>query len=374
MSIAATAQDSTSTAAAEKTFPLEISGSIDAYFRTNITSRNYDTAISPRMTAPGSSFANQPGFSLGMANLIIKKEGEKTGVVADLVFGQRGNDAVFNSVGSAASINQLYAYWNVHDKVKLTLGNFNTFLGYEVISPVVNFNYTTSYMFSYGPFSHTGLRADFQLSDNFTGMLAVMNPTDWTEFNNVGSYTLGGQLGYTNDKGGAWLNILAGDQDGKPVLDSGMVDLTSKSMFQIDLTTGWNLTDELYVGLNATMNNMPSNDTITVGPDMGKEIATPSFSGAALYLQYAFSDAFSLGLRGEHFIEANGGAGAIGTYNTSGSASITDLTLSARITKGGLSIIPEFRVDIASEDIFMDSKYKSKNSLASFVLAAVYAF
>ena len=45
----------------------------------------------------------------------------------------------------------------------VTLGNFNTFLGYEVISPAANFNYSTSYMFSYGPFSHTGMKLDFSV-------------------------------------------------------------------------------------------------------------------------------------------------------------------------------------------------------------------
>ena len=80
-----------------------------------------------------------------MVNLIGAYEGEKVGFVADLVFGPRGEDAVFaspfyNANGSSNIVNQLYAYWNVSDKVKITLGNFNTFLGYEVISPTANFN------------------------------------------------------------------------------------------------------------------------------------------------------------------------------------------------------------------------------------------
>ena len=97
---------------------------------------------------------------MGMANIIMSYEGEKSGFVADLVFSPRGADAVFGSpqagdfYRSSNMVNQLYAYYNVSDSFTLTMGNFNTFLGYEVISPVANFNYTTSYMFSYGPFSH----------------------------------------------------------------------------------------------------------------------------------------------------------------------------------------------------------------------------
>ena len=56
-----------------------------------------------------------------MANLIASYEGEKSGFVADLVFGPRGNDAVFGStIGSSPIVNQLYAYYNVSEKLTLT--------------------------------------------------------------------------------------------------------------------------------------------------------------------------------------------------------------------------------------------------------------
>ncbi len=74
----------------EKKF--NISGSVDAYYRANLTAPNDENAI-----APGSSFANLPGFALGMANVVASYEGEKVGFVADLVFGPRGEDAVFGS-------------------------------------------------------------------------------------------------------------------------------------------------------------------------------------------------------------------------------------------------------------------------------------
>jgi hypothetical protein len=133
----------------EKKFNL--GGSVDAYYRANFTAPNDENAI-----APGTSFANLPGFALGMANVVASYEGSKVGFVADLVFGPRGEDATFLSPflrpdGSSNIVNQLYVYWNVSDSFTLTFGNFNTFLGYEVISPVSNFNYSTSYLFSYGP-------------------------------------------------------------------------------------------------------------------------------------------------------------------------------------------------------------------------------
>ena len=70
-----------------------LSGSVDAYFRSNLNAPNKGDAAQ----SPATSFGNLPGFSLGMANIIATYEGEKVGFVADLVFGPRGEDAVFGS-------------------------------------------------------------------------------------------------------------------------------------------------------------------------------------------------------------------------------------------------------------------------------------
>ncbi len=315
---------------------LTLSGSVDTYYRANLIGGN-NPSDSLTTIAPSSSFANQPGFAIGMANIIASVEGEKTGFVADLVFGPRGTDAVFGSTTASSSIvNQLYAYWNVSDAVTLTIGNFNTFLGYEVISPASNFNYSTSYMFSYGPFSHSGLKADIALGDASL-MLAVLNPTDATDFNPSGDYVFGAQLGF----GGAYLNAILSDD-----------------FYQFDLTAGWDLTDAVYVGVNATT-------------------AKDSFFGGALYLQNSFSDDFSLGIRGEYF--ADQGVGAI-----TKDENVIDLTLSANYSIGNLTLIPEFRVDLYSEKgavIYSDaydvptlSPTDTGETLASFVLAAVYSF
>jgi len=76
--------------------PFSISGTADTYFRTNLSGGSNDEREMGTM-APGTSFANLPGFSLGMANLIGTYETSKGGVVVDLVWGPRGSDAVFAS-------------------------------------------------------------------------------------------------------------------------------------------------------------------------------------------------------------------------------------------------------------------------------------
>jgi len=316
----------------EKKFSL--SGTVDAYYRANLNSAN----SGPNYSAPGSSFANLPGFALGMANIIATYEGEDVGFVADLVFGPRGTDAIFASPLYSATgniVNQLYVYWNVTDKITLTFGNFNTFLGYEVISPAGNFNYSTSYLFSYGPFSHTGLKADFDLGSDWSLMLAVMNPTDITEFNPNGKYAYGAQLGYS----GQYLNLIADDGN-----------------FEIDYTGGFDLNDDFYLGINAAYFD-GADDT--------------GFAGGALYPQYKTSENFTLGLRGEYFVET-GNFGAIGTGVDD--SSVLALTLTGSATIGDLTIKPELRLDNASEDAFLDADGAPMKSLSSFVLAAIYTF
>jgi hypothetical protein len=295
----------------EPTF--SVSGTVDSYYRSS----EY---------APGTSFANLNGFSLGMANIVLSYEGEKSGFVADLVYGPRGADAVFNSTGSSNIVNQLYVYYNVSDSFTLTLGNFNTFLGYEVISPVGNFNYSTSYMFSNGPFSHTGLKADIALSDDVSLMLGVLNSTDYTESQPVGDdYMFGAQLGLY----GQYINFLSG----------GLSNVS-----QIDFTGGVDISDSFFLGVNATSYE-----------DDGGE-----WSGVALYPQLTLSDSFALGLRGESF-------------DIKDSNTFTSFTITGSINSGNLTIKPEIRIDSADEKVSTWSA-DGDDSLSSFVLAAIYSF
>lgn len=311
---------------------IEFSGSVDTYFRTNLSGGD-------KLDAPASSFANLNGFALGMVNVKAEQSTSQGGFVADLVFGPRGTDAVFASPYYSATgniVNQLYAYWNASEKLTLTLGNFNTFLGYEVISPVDNFHYSTSYLFSYGPFSHTGLKADYALSDDQSLMVAIMNPTDLTEMNDVDLYTYGLQYGFKD----TYLNFLYGKQ---------AVD--ADATFQADLTGSYELSDKFSLGVNASYN-----ETMNAG----------GFYGAALYPAIAIKDGFDAGLRVEYFKELEAGGVAYGAGN-----SVIDATLTTSYTTKDLRLIAELRLDQSSTAQFNSM---TSDQLSSFILAAVYSF
>ncbi|WP_103867494.1 porin [Aquimarina sp. I32.4] len=328
---------------------VSLSGSVDGYYRHNFNAPN-DNSVAPK-----TFFADESGFALGMVNTILKYEDKKVGFVADLVFGPRGQDAVFNSDESAQIINQLYVYWNATEKLTLTFGNFNTYIGYELIAPTGNFNYSTSYMFTYGPLSHTGLKANYSINDKWSAMLSVMNPSDYTENNPFDTYIVGAQLGYEVDKGSAYLNFRYGNE-GEP----GEVGPT----FNADLTTSWDLSNKFYLGANVTY--------VTTEPQESGD--TSGFYGVALYPQYKASDKFSIGLRGEYFSVYNGGLINVIGLDTEGDGDVIATTLTGNYTIGNLTLKPEFRLDTTSENSFIDSDGEATKNLFSFVFGTVYKF
>lgn len=319
--------------AQEETPKLSVSGSVDAYYQTNLTAPDNAGATY------GTAFAGQTGFAVGMGNIIFSYEGAKSGAVLDLVTGPRGAGATFSNDIVDGIVNQAYVYWNVSEGTTLTMGRFNTFLGYEVIAPAANFNYSTSYLFSSGPFSHVGLKADFALSDDWSLMLALTNPWDTNDTSMTGEYALGAQLGYS----GQFLNLY---------YDSGNAGGLG---FEIDYTGGFDLSDSFFLGINAAYNDNDGS----------------GFYGAALYPQIAASDSFSIGLRGEYFA-------LHGDANNDESVFAT--TLTGSFTVDNLIIKPEIRLDALTDadgGIYgnvIDSDGLPTDSLASFTLAAIFTF
>ena len=303
-----------------------VTGSVDVYHTSNLKS---GSPGSVGILYAGSAAAN--GFGLGMVNTVFSYENGKSGVVADLAYGPRANAA--NAYEGA--INQLYAYYKASDKVTLTLGQFNTFYGYEVISPSGNFNYSVSYLFNAGPFSHTGFKLDYAASDDLSFMFALTNPHGVTSGANPSNdYQYGFQTGYK----GQYFNLAYG-ADG-----FGFTDV-----LYLDYTGGFDLSDSFFLGINAAYAN--SSD------------ADGGYQGVALYLQNEFSETFSLGLRPEMFIASSGSDDAtVSAFTLTGNLSLTDT----------LKIISEFRYD-TSDDMIIPGFPTDKN-MSGATIAAVYSF
>jgi hypothetical protein len=316
--------------------PLQISGSVDTYFK-------YDFAKAPNIKT---SFASeQNSISLGMIDLALKKTTGKASFVGELSFGPRGQgqSIVPSADGESFHIQNLYVNYAFTDKFTMTAGYMGTFIGYEVISPVANFNYSTSYLFTSGPFQNAGIKGTYAFSDKVSLMLGLFN--DWNvyqDFNGVSH--VGAQLMVAPVKGlTAYLNALSGYSAGAD--GTGTI---------LDLTAAYQATEKFKLGINVA--------DYSVSGDNG------GYTGAALYPQYAFTPAVSLGLRGEYF-NIKGAAG-------DPDASILSGTLSANIKAGGLTFIPEVRLDSDKDysQSFVKSNGLPTKSASQFSLAAIYAF
>ena len=338
--------DSAATAEEEQKPVFSFTGSADVYYR-------YDFAKTKANNF--TSFTNSHNsFALGMASLKAEHKSDKVGAVIDLGFGQRAKEFSYNDEGISAAIKQLYVSYSPTDWLKFTAGTWATHVGYELLDPQLNRNYSMSYLFTNGPFSHTGLKADITKGKH--GFMAgISNATDFRmppdgQINKkfvIAQYSLA-----ATDNVKIYLNYVGGKGPD-----------TSKTN-QFDAVATAKLSDKFNIGFNASVNN-------TQFWDGAKNLDGQSWWGSAVYLSVDPQSWFGLTLRGEYFNDDNQ-LKMFSVAPTGGNIFAT--TLSANFKLNGFILIPEFRMDNASQSIFVDKDGAPKKSFSSILVAAVYSF
>lgn len=323
-----------------------ISGSADVYYR-------YDFAKTKANNF--SSFTNtHNSFALGMASVKFEHKSDKVGVVADLGFGQRAKDFAYNDEGITQAIKQLYISYSPAEWLKFTAGSWATHVGYELVDPQLNRNYSMSHMFTNGPFTHTGLKAEVSKGKHGF-MVGVSNATDWRLAPEglinrkflLAQYSLG-----ITDNVKLFLNYVGGKNP----------DSSKTNQFDAVLTAKIN--DKFSLGYNGTVNSGKAWDG-------SKNADGKSWWGSALYVNVDPQPWFGLTLRGELFSDKN----QLKMFATApDGGSIFATTLSANFKTGGFIFIPELRLENASENVFVDKNGAGKKSAASFIIAAIYSF
>src|SRR6186997_224513 len=146
-----------------------------------------------------------------MASVRLDHTMGKVGVVADLGFGRRAEEFSYADANTMLAIKQAYITYAVKDNLKFTAGSWATHVGYELVDAYLNRNYSMSYMFSYGPFFHTGLKGEFSLGSKSVLMVGVANPSDLKTGSRMPKMLIG-QLatGSKDDKFKAYLNYQGG--------------------------------------------------------------------------------------------------------------------------------------------------------------------
>lgn len=335
----------------DATKTLTISGSIDAYYRYNFANNG---------TNNYTSFTNsQSSFELGMASIradATALSGKVTGVL-DLGFGRRAEEFSYNDGAttgkngfvSLSNIKQMYVTLAASSKLKFTMGKFGTHVGYELLDAPLNRNYSMSYMFTNGPFFHTGLKAD--LTAGPVGfMLGVTNYTDQSS-STIATKSLIGQIsaGSSNGKFKGYFNYV-----GSFGSESKSIPGSLESLSQYDLVLTGVVSSKFNVGFNGTIQSR----------DNG--VTSGSWKGGALYLNVDPSAAVGLTLRSEYISDKD-----MIYFTTDG---IFANTLSLNYKIGPVTLIPELRFESAKNEIFLKNDGSGSKSTATALLAAIYKF
>jgi hypothetical protein len=335
----ASAQDST------KVSPFKFTGSADVYYRYNVhnpTTDHYNNYT---------SFTNaHNSFEIGMISLKAEHSVGKVSMVADVGFGQRAQDFSYNDDNTKFAVKQLYVTYAPSSKLKLTMGSWATHVGYEVVDAYMNRNYSMSYMFSYGPFFHTGIKGEYALSKKSTLMLGITNPSDLKSASGMPKTMIGQFATATkDDKLKLYLNFQGGKVNDSSRLEQG------------DVVINYALAKKFGIGFNATYQARQ-------GKVISKWNDQNSWWGTALYLNIDPVPWFGLTLREEYLNDEKSVLGFDGN--------ILATTLSANFKIKNLVIIPEVRLDNSSYSpgIFYKHDGTPTKSTGSFILAAVYSF
>lgn len=353
------------------------SGYLDSYYMANFNSPVDRSNLGVSGTAR--AFDVKSGqFSLGLIQTKMAYSTAKVDIVGDLTFGPNADLGNYGNVigrlpgstGTALAIKQAYVTWKANDKFSLTMGQFGTHIGYEVIDAPVNYHYSLSNLFNNGPFYHVGLKAQYTFSDKFYLMVGVVNNVDNLDDNNRSKGIIGQFFISPISDWNVYLNMIS-SAEGNSDKVTGKTPDGNYNLF--DLTTTYQITPKFMIGLNAASGSQSGNyQTLTTNPKFIKN--SGSWGGVAFYTNYSVSDVFSVGARYENFNNQDAVRGLRIDENTGITVNSLTVTTTFTVADGHLLIKPEFRSDSFDKNFFNDGDGKSQKSQATLGLAVIAKF
>jgi hypothetical protein len=340
---------------------VEVSGVIDAYYLYN------GNKPDPGVGTPGRAFdVSHNSLSLNLAKFTLEKKNDlqsPLGFRFDLAFGptaeriQSANDRArtIDGVGFDATKHVLQAYASyvapVGNGLTIDFGKFTTPVGAELIETKDNFNYSRSFLFTYGPYYHAGLRAKYAFNDKVAVTGFLLNGWDKLFDNNTGK-TVGLSVGLTPTKKFALTQTyLAGPEN----------DLTN---------TGWR-------HISDTVATVFVNDKVTLMGNfayakdrrvIGNTLAEGDWKGFAAYARFAFTNRIAFSPRFEVFDDSDG-------FQTGTAQTLKGLTLTQefKLANNLLSRF-EFRRDVSDQSFFSKSLGRTAKDQNTFIVGLSYFF
>lgn len=337
-------QDTTEPAPAKPVF----TAYADAYYRHNVNNPGRTIGTFNNFT----SFTHSHNsFELGMASVKAEHTIGKVGLTADVGFGKRAEEFSYADDATRFAIKQFHLSYQPWEAIKVTAGSWTTHIGYELVDAYLNRNYSMSYMFSKGPFFHTGIKTDITLGKSGF-MVGIANPTDLKSASFSSKFLIGQySLAAFEDKLKAYLNY----QGGKPTADS--------RMRQLDLVLSSTLTEKFGLGFNGTLSSSKVREN-------GKFLEASNWWGSAVYVNVDPAPWLGLTLREEYFSDDKKMTDVFSGQTIGGS--VWSSTLSANFRVNNLIIIPELRLDHANRGIYQVRDGDVSRNCTSFLMAVAY--
>lgn len=254
-------------------------------------------------------------------------------------------------------------------------GKYVTLAGAEVIKSPGNVNYSRSILFGYAiPFTHTGARGTYKLSDTLSLIAGVNN--GWDDFQDTNSdKTVELGLSWAPTKSFA---LTAQGYTGKEQLSNyacapaaACVSPQKGTRNLIDAVATYNATEQLTLVLNYDYGTQENAALFTAsGASKAK------WEGWAGYANYQINEKWRGSLRGEWFNDKDGyRTGAVEPGKTVGQKwKEVTLTLAYLPTKN-VELRAEVRADRSDQKVFLDrDAVTPQSSQRSFGLEAIYKF
>jgi hypothetical protein len=244
-------------------------------------------------------------------------------------------------------VTEAYISYNaaVGKGLRFDLGKMVTFFGAEVIEAIDNPNYSRSFLFNYAiPFTHTGLKASYALSDALNAAVYIVNGWDDSTDNNKGK-SYGVSVTYTPAE---LFSIVVNGMTG-PEQDN--INNNERSLLDVVAT----IKPVKNLSLIVNTDNAREQNIAAAG-------GAATWSGVAGIVKYDFNEKYSLAVRGETFGDKEG-------VRTGTAQRLKEITVTPEIRlNGGLILRPEYRHDSSSQSAFDNATKQSQNTLALGVM------
>ena len=236
-------------------------------------------------------------------------------------------------------------------------GKFVTSAGAEVIKSDSDVNYSRSILFGYAiPFTHTGVRATWKVSDALSVIGGVNQGWDAvSDPNSDKTVEIGATFAPSKE-----MSFAAMYHGGRELLSNYPKSDVNGMRNLVDLVGTFNLSDKMTLVLNYDYGTQDK-----AAFDGGKA----KWQGLAAYLNFQFSVQWRLSLRGEYFDDKDGYRTGVQQKWKEGTVTVAYLPAKSWEIRG------EFRADKSDKDAFLKSDgLTATDTQRSFGLEVLYKF